>query len=185
MLQMNEIKTKSKSEIVGYIRNQKGSALGGVKVICDGKESTTLFDGTYRFEGLDPNTYTVTVSLKGFQSQSRLITIGEDDIVTLDFYLVKAKGTAKICGNIYDAETKKPITSGGTVILILPISNIYAHLDKNGYYEFLDLVEESYDIYTSISGYVDKKGAVKLAEGETKTYDFYCKPIQIVEPPWG
>ncbi|MCP8305346.1 MAG: carboxypeptidase regulatory-like domain-containing protein [archaeon] len=182
---MSEIKAKSRSGIIGFIRNQKGSALGRVKVVCDGKDAITLFDGTYRIEGLDPGTYTITVSLKGFQSQSRVITIREDETLTLDFYLSEARGNVKIRGNVYDAETKKAVTSGGTIILILPISNRYVHLDERGYYEFTDLVEDSYDIWTSVSGYVDTKATVKVAEGETKTHDFYCKPIQLVEPPGG
>ena len=182
---MNEIKTTLTSGIVGCIRNRKGNPLGGVKVFCDGKDTKTLFDGTYRFEGLDLGTYTITVSLKGFQKQSKVITTRVDEIVSLDFYLSKAKGTAKICGNVYDAKTKKPITLGGTIILLLPISNIYAHLDKNGYYEFTDHVEDSYDILTSISGYVDTKATVKVEKDERITHDIYCHPIQLVDPPWG
>ncbi len=182
---MSEIKTKSRSRIIGIILNQKGSALNGAKVLCDGKDTITLFDGTYRIEGLDPGTYTITVGLKGFQNQSRVITIRDNETMKLDFYLSKARGNAKIRGIVYDAETKKPITSGGTIILILPISNKYVHLDERGYYEFTDLVEDSYDIWTSISEHVDTKATVKVAEGETKTYDFSCKPIQVFEPPWG
>ncbi|MCP8309031.1 MAG: carboxypeptidase regulatory-like domain-containing protein [archaeon] len=182
---MSEIRTTSKSRIVGCVYNQQGSVLGGAKVICKGKGTITLFDGTYRFENLSPGTYDITVSLKGFQSQSRTIVIREGETVTLDFYLSEAKGTARICGNVYDAETKKPVTSGGTIILILPIANRYAHLNKNGYYEFTNLVADTYDIWTSISGYEDMKAFITVAEGEAKIQDFYCKPILFTEPPWG
>ena len=180
---MEEVETNSK--IVGCIRNQKGNALGGVKVVCDGNDTLTLFDGTYRFESLNPGIYTITVSIKGFQSQNKLITIQEDEIMTLDFYLTKALGTAKICGHVYDAETKKPIISGGTIILIQPVSNRYTHINKNGYYEFTDLAKDIYDICVSISGYVDIKDKINVEEGETKLRDFFCNPIQIIEPPWG
>ncbi|MEM3436944.1 MAG: carboxypeptidase regulatory-like domain-containing protein [Nitrososphaerales archaeon] len=175
----------SNSRITGYVYDEKGNPLGSVKVACNEKKTLTLFDGFYEFKNIEPGTYTITVSLKGFKSQSKVVNIQKNDIINLDFRLSEAKGTAKIYGIVYDAETKKPITSGGTIIMVLPVANRYALLDKNGRYEFNDLVGDNYDLLTSIPGYEDERVIVTLAEGEKKVQDFYCKPILNIEPPWG
>ena len=175
----------SSSRITGHVYSEKGIMLGSAKVTCNGKKTITLFDGSYEFKNLEPGTYTITASLKGFKSDSKTVTIQKDEVITLDFHLPQAIGTAKIFGIVYNAETKRPITSGGTVILILPIANRYAPLDKNGYYEFNDLVEDSYDLWASIPGYEDGKATVTVAEGEKKVQDFFCRPTLNIEPPWG
>ncbi|MCP8316687.1 MAG: carboxypeptidase regulatory-like domain-containing protein [archaeon] len=175
----------SNSRIIGHVYSEKGSQLGSAKVTCNEKKTITLFDGSYEFKNIEPGTYTITASLKGFKSQNKVITIQKDDIMTLDFQLSEAIGTAKIYGTVYDAGTKRPVTSGGTIILILPIVNRYALLDKNGYYEFNNLAEDSYDLWASIPGYEDVKATITVAEGEKKVQDFYCKPILNIEPPWG
>lgn len=164
---------------------EKGNPLGSAKVTCNEKKTITLFDGFYEFKNIEPGTYTITASLKGFKSQSKVVNIQKNDIINLDFRLSEAKGTAKIYGTVYDIETKKPVTSGGTIILILPVTNRYALLDKNGRYEFNDLAEDSYDLLASIPGYEDERVTVKLVEGEKKTQDFFCRPVMNIEPSWG
>ncbi|NWG09259.1 MAG: carboxypeptidase-like regulatory domain-containing protein [Nitrososphaerales archaeon] len=171
-------------KIAGRIYGEGGSMLGGAKVACNKRETVSLFDGRYEFKDLKKGVYTITASLKGFESQSRTVAIEKDEVITLDFHLPGATGTAKIFGTVYDAETKRPITSGGTVILILPAKNKYAPL-KNGQYEFDRLVEDSYDLLTSVQGYEDKRVTITLEEGEKKLQDFHCKLVLSIEPPWG
>ncbi len=101
----------------------------------------------------------------------------------MDFHLPLAWGTSKISGIVYDAVTKKPLTCG-TIILIFPIANRYAAIN-NGYYEFDALVEDSYDLVTSIEGYENGKATIAVKENEKKIYDFLCKQVVVVEPPWG
>lgn len=175
----------SNSRIFGHVYSEGGTILGSAKVTCNGRKTMTLFDGSYEFKNIETGTYTITASLKGFKSDSKTVFVQKDEVITLNFRLPQAKGTAKILGIVYDAETKRPITSGGTVVLILPISNRYESLDRNGYYEFKDLVEDTYDLWTSITGYEDGKAKVTVAEGEKKVQDFFCKPSLVVEPPWG
>jgi len=175
----------SNSGITGHVYSLKGSPLGSAKVTCNEKKIITLFDGSYEFKNIEPGTYTITVNLKGFKGDSKKVTIQKDDMITLDFQLSEAIGNAKIYGTVYDAKTKRPITLGGTIVLILPIANRYALLNKNGYYEFNNLAEDSYDLWASIPEYEDERAVVKITEGEEKVQNFYCRPIQIIEPPWG
>ncbi|MEM2873002.1 MAG: carboxypeptidase regulatory-like domain-containing protein [Nitrososphaerales archaeon] len=173
------------SRIFGHVYNEKGTPLGSAKVTCSEKKTLTLFDGFYEFKNVEPGTYTIVASLKGFKSDSKTVTVQKDDMITLDFRLSEATGTAKIYGTVYDASTKKPIASGGTIILVLPITNKYALLDKNGRYEFKDLAKDSYDLWASIPGYEDEKATITLAEGEEKIQDFFCRHVVNIEPPWG
>ncbi|MGQ9719527.1 MAG: carboxypeptidase regulatory-like domain-containing protein [Nitrososphaerales archaeon] len=171
-------------KIAGRIYGERENMLGGVKVACNERETVSLFDGSYEFKDLKRGVYTITASLKGFKSQSGTVTIEKDEETTLDFHLPEATGTAKIFGTVYDAETKRPITSGGTIILILPAKNRYAPL-KNGHYEFDHLAGDTYDLLTSVQGYEDKRVKITLEEGEKKHQDFHSKPILSIEPPWG
>lgn len=182
---MSNTQDNVSSRITGYVYSERGNPLGSAKVTCNERETIALFNGFYEFKNIEPGTYTIIASLKGFKSQSKVITIQKDEIINLDFQLSEAKGTAKIYGTVYDAETKKPITYGGTIIMVLPITNRYALLDRNGRYEFNDLAENSYDLLASIPGYEEERVTVNLIEGEKKVQDFFCKPITNIEPPWG
>lgn len=169
--------------IQGSVFSERGSLLGSAQVACNGKKTITLFDGTFEFRDIEPGTYTITASLKGFKSQSRRVTIEKEGKVAADFRLPLAWGTSKISGSVYDAVTKKPLTSG-TVILIFPLANRYAAIN-NGYYEFDNLAEDRYNLVTSIEGYEDGKAAIAVKENEKIIYDFFCKPVLVIEPSWG
>ncbi|MEM2922309.1 MAG: carboxypeptidase-like regulatory domain-containing protein [Candidatus Bathyarchaeia archaeon] len=176
------VSQKTKTRISGHVYSLGGATLKGAKVVCNGVETTTLADGFYVITGITPGTYVVRVSLQGFQSIGKNISLQEEETV-LDFYLPEAKGTAKIHGHVYN-ESKKPLTHG-TIILVLPVTNKYTQIDAEGHYEFRDLPADTYTIATSIPGYEDCTAVLTVAEGEIKTCDFTCKSRRVEEPPWG
>jgi len=173
------------SKISGHISSQDGAMLKSAKVTCNWKETRALADGSFILDGLTIGTYEVTVSIQGFKSTSKTVSIREGEEVNLDFCLSKATGTAKIRGHIYDAKSKKTVERSGTVILILPVANKYKHINRNGYYEFENLPAGTYKIITSIPGYEDQDVILTVADDEIKVHDFFCKTQKIEEPPWG
>ena len=175
----------TKSKISGHIYSKNGAILNGVQVSCGQFKTLTLADGFYGFDKLRSGNYEVKVSLKGFQSGSKKVSIRDNELVNLDFYLANASGTASIKGHVYDSETGKLIMDKGTVILILPISNRYVPIDAKGYYEFNNLAEGTYTLFTSISGYDDCDTTITIANGESKENDFFCKINRTIEPAWG
>ncbi len=178
--------SESQSSIIsGRVRDTKGNAVSGAKITCDEHETITLFDGTYKLTDLKPSTYTISVNLKGFQPQKKTAEVKANEESIIDFDLAEAIGNSKIYGHIYDTETKKPITSRGTVILILPVTNRYAHINSKGYFEFDNLSPDTYEICTAIQEYIDKKITVTIAQGKKKKIKIYCTHEQIEEPPWG
>jgi hypothetical protein len=173
------------SKISGNVASPDGAMIKSARVACAGMETRTLADGFFVLDGLATGTHEVTVSLQGFKSTSKTVSIQEGEAVTLDFCLSKAMGRAKIHGHVHDATSKNPVESGGTVILILPVANKYGPIDKNGYYEFENVPAGTYKLLTSIAGYEDNKVILRVAEDETKAHDFFCKTQDVEEPPWG
>lgn len=177
--------TNEGAKISGRVYSHSGALLNGAKVTCSEFETLTLADGYYSFSHLNAGTFEVTVNLQGYQPESKTIAVTENDTALLDFSLTQAVGTATIHGHVYDDDPQERILNSGTVILVLPISNKYSPIDRNGYYEFTNLPEGTYRLITSISEYIDNDATVSLIDGETKNYDFFCKKNQIVEPAWG
>ena len=175
----------SKSQIHGHLYSKENALLNGAKVSCNELETVTLADGFYVFDNLPSGNYRVVAELKGFQSETKQVSLRDNDVIVLDFYLSKALGTAKIRGRVYDKETGEPILSGGTIILILPVSNKYADIDVKGYYEFENLSADTYSVSTSIPKYDDIETILTVSDGETVTHDFFCIPNKDVEPAWG
>ena len=173
------------ARISGRVRSKDGAMLQGAEVTCNQIRTRTLADGSFILKDLRPAKYKVTISLQGFKPTSRSIIIrGEEDVVQ-DFLLLGATGTAKIFGQVLDAESKKTANRMGTVILVLPTANRYRNVDEDGYYEFDNLPAGRYAVSTSISGYEDENVVQSIAEGETKKIDFFCRPRRTEEPPWG
>ena len=177
--------SKKLSRICGQVRSADGRMLHGAVVVCQGRETRTLTDGTFVLNDLPSGIYKLTVGLEGFEPAGKDITVREGEELVQDFRLSESSGTAKICGHVFDAESKKKIVFGGTVILVLPVTNRYKHIDKNGYYEFDCLPAGEYTIATSIPEYADNKAIQSVDKGETKMLDFFCKPLRAVEPSWG
>ena len=173
------------ARISGRVRSKDGAMLQGAEVTCNQIRTRTLADGSYILKDLRPAEYKVTISLQGFKPTSRSIIIRGGEDVVQDFLLTGATGTARIYGQVLDAESKKIANQMGTVILILPTTNRYRNVDEDGYYEFDNLPAGRYAVSTSISGYEDESAVQPIAEGETKKIDFFCRPRRTEEPPWG
>jgi len=173
------------STIQGHLYSKEGAILHGAKVTCNNQERSSLADGYYVFKDLPPGPYRVSVDLEGFQSDTQTITLRENEVAVLDFRLSKAFGSAIIQGKIYDQETGEAIGQSGTVILIRPLSNRYATIDKKGNYMFDSLPAGTYRLTTSIPEYVDTEASLTVEEGASIIHDFTCKQNKEVEPAWG
>jgi hypothetical protein len=176
--------TAATSKISGYIRSVDKRALKDARVACHGMETRTLANGSFAFQDLDPGTYKVRVTLQGYKPTSKTVSTYSGEETSVEINLRSSTGTAKICGHVYDAESKKPIRQG-TIIMILPVANKYRDVDGNGYYEFPCLSSDTYKIVTSITGYEDGNATLKVANGENKNHDFLLKTMRVEEPPWG
>ncbi len=185
MSEDEDVVVSATSIIHGHLYSEEGAILNGAKVSCHDQETVSLADGFYSFKDLPPGRYEVQVDLTGYQSATQTVSTREDEVVVLDFHLSKALGTATISGQVYDRETGKPIESGGTIILIQPISNRYTTIDGKGQYSFDNLPAGIYNLSTSIPEYDDADALITVEDGESVVHDFYCDLNKEVEPAWG
>lgn len=173
------------SGISGDVKSVDGIILSSARVTCNGVETRTLADGTFAIDNLEPGTYDVNISLQGYESLKKSVSIQEGDMTKLSFCLRKSVGAAKIHGHVYDAESKEIVKSGGSIILVKPVFNEYGQIGQDGYFEFRNLPTGTYKILTSISGYISGCATLEVTDGEVKIHDFLVKPLDIEEPPWG
>jgi hypothetical protein len=174
----------STASILGHVYSRSGARLNSASVTCNDLVTTTLADGAYCFPNLSPDTFVLTVTLKGYQSATQTLIITDATTHTVNFQLTKATGTASITGHVFDSETRHPLKTG-TIILILPISNQYSTIQTDGSYTFIKLPKGTYKLITSIPEYNDCEHEVVLTEGESKIQDISCTRNREVEPAWG
>jgi len=173
------------SKIYGHVCSSDGVALKDACVTCRGMETRTLSNGSFVFQGLAYGTYTVQVTLQGYESSSETVSVLDEEGTHTDFHLSSAAGSGKIHGYFYDAETNEKLKQEGMAILILPVANRYEYIDKDGHYDFTDLSSGTYRIIASVKGYLDCNFDVEIANGERKEHDFFLKALRVEEPPWG
>lgn len=186
MVNMVQTGLESNSRIIGSVYDTKGRPIGGAEVNCNEECTHTLFDGTYRFVNLVPSIYVVTVKQRNFQSQKKTIELGEGKVVNVDFRLPPIRGFGKVYGYVFDSNTRKPIISGGTMIMVLPSTNKQVPIRaKDGYFEFLNLPSGMHQVWASVLEYEDELKKISLEEKEEKRVDFFCRKAEAIEPPWG
>ena len=182
---MIKTETDAETRITGHIIDEKGRAVGGATVTCNGAETKTLFDGSYKFEDLEPGSHIVEIALEGYRRQRSQIETEEGGEAVLDFHLEPEEGDAKIYGYVLDEVTSEPVKMGGSVYMYRSTSNRNIPIDpRTGYFELAHLPSGTYTIWTSILEYEDKKKTVVVKEGEERRENFLIRKAEI-EPPLG
>jgi len=118
---------------------------------------TTGADGTFSFEELAAGTYTVTVSLSGYETFTRRnVTVREDE-VTVDVELdAIAPATGVISGTVTDSESGDPLS--GAIVVISSGFGVTAVLDTvktgaDGTFSVGQLQAGNYRVTISAEGY--------------------------------
>jgi hypothetical protein len=183
---LEEINSVEKIEINGIVVDERMRPVAGAKVICNGEETLTLFDGTFNFKNSGIGIHIIKIELEGYVKQSKDIKVEEGEEPILEFQLKPMEGSAKIFGYILDEETQKPIEIGGLVYMFRPISNKNAPINpKDGFYEFTNLPAGIYNIWTSILGYEEQGMTVTIEDYEKRQLDFILSKKEEEEVPWG
>jgi hypothetical protein len=143
-----------------------GMAVSGanVKLFPGGESRSTDAEGNYLFLGLDPGTYSLTVSKNGYLSETLgAVSLAADTPNTVNVSLHK---DTILKGRVTDASTSVPL-SGATVKLspggATQVTNAY------GNYAFPGLAAGTYSLTASKAGYTSKTvNNVAVAAGTTK-----------------
>lgn len=174
------------TSIRGRVHNELGNPIGGINLSLNNIETKTLFDGTYSFIGLSSGAHIIRIVVNGYITINKRIELNENESASVDLYLEKALGNSKIYGYVIDDEKKIPINQGGSIYLALPMYNLRKNIDPTtGYFEFLNLPEGTYNIWTSILEFEENKKTITIGENVEKEIDFYIKKKKETEPLWG
>lgn len=75
--------------IKGLVTTSDNKPAPGVVVVLKGTKKTTLTDdnGTYLLRNINPGNYTIQVSLTGYETTSREVTVEKDKTITIDLQL--------------------------------------------------------------------------------------------------
>ncbi|MBK5255320.1 MAG: TonB-dependent receptor [Vicinamibacteria bacterium] len=91
--------------VSGVVKDEQGGVLPGVSVQLLGKtgarDATTDTSGSYRFNAVDPGSYTVVVTMSGFQSQRReniAVSVGKQATVDVSLKLGGQTETVDVLG---------------------------------------------------------------------------------------
>jgi len=174
------------TKITGRVFDEKERPIAGVIVTCDGSETRTLFDGSYKFENLDSGEHTIEIGLEGYRRQIEQVETEEGEETVVDFHLKPELGGAKILGYIIDEVSGEPVKTGGSVYMLRPKSNRNVPIDPTtGYFEFNHLPPGTYTIWTSILEFEDEKRTITVQGSEEERVDLLIKKKEEREVPWG
>ena len=103
--------------ITGTVKDEQGGALPGVAVTLTGKTgsktTTTENNGTYRFVGLDPGTYSVQTQMQGFAPRRQdniVVSVGKDSLVDITLKVGGLSETLSVIGEAPVVDTTSSAT---------------------------------------------------------------------------
>lgn len=137
-----------------------GQPIQGAKVTLDSYSAITDEYGDYLISGIEPSTYTITISKSGYQTYTAKIGIEVPQEITHNVSLIPE--TLKIVGIVRDSVTLQPI-AGATVT----VNGISVITDKLGRYELPDIQprDEPYILICSKKGYEPFKIEIHIPKG--------------------
>ncbi len=163
----------------GTVYDQDNFPLEGVMVTITGNSFSdsidTNEDGYYEFYDLAAGDYTLIYEKDGYQSQTRNISLGEGEILSLGTVTLELITKGTITG--YVVNTKgNPVESAKIKLrgIKTKISTTTSS-DADGFFEFTDLDANTYVIIANKKGYKRSNKTVILEEREDKEIEIKMK----------
>ncbi|MEO0201821.1 MAG: carboxypeptidase regulatory-like domain-containing protein [candidate division WOR-3 bacterium] len=139
-----------------------GKTLGNVTVFLKEKNVSVITgdDGAYKFENVEPGSYTLIFQAKGYATSTRVVDVkpGQPSIANVE--LVPAKAVY-ITGVVYDRETNRPI--GGARVLVKEL-NVEVTTDDDGSYKVENIVPGAYTLIFTAPGYQSFSASVAVED---------------------
>ncbi|MDI6791970.1 MAG: carboxypeptidase-like regulatory domain-containing protein [bacterium] len=169
-------------ELVGipyYGKPIPGAKITAMEIDPDGNvakvyTATTGRDGEYRIPNMKPDDYTVRAEAEGFETEKKAAAVKEDDLATVDFYLLPISDKGVVFGTVMVAGYRKDSTAGdlipcgdnerciipieGAVVNLYPVFEAYEDEDAEISKSFTPTTRSS--SYPVFEGYGDDEIAV-------------------------
>jgi len=171
-----------KGSISGYVKDSDENVLQGVAVSISGdgysSSTETTNKGYYQFKNLSAGEYTLTYKEDGYETQTTTVNLKEGEAKELGTVILGDGGEGsqgKIYGFVVD------IKGNPIEYVRLKLKGVRMQTsatessDADGYFEFLDLVADTYVIVAKAKGYKKKQLKAPLEEGESKEIEFVLR----------
>ncbi len=164
-----------KASLSGYLLDEKGAVLEGVKVFFEGRDippQITGSSGQYKFS-LNPGQYLIKAILEGYVSSSLSLSLSPGQTLEKNLTLLKAEGNAVVKGEVKDKEGK--LVPEAAVSWAGPASGLI-YTDKEGKFSVDNLPVGKYVFTASKVGLVPSETELVLPAGTT-TVNFVLEEI--------
>jgi hypothetical protein len=128
-----------------------------VSVSPTGKSALTEANGNFSI-GVTPGSYSVTASSSTYNSATQSVTVVAGKKATIAFRLVSIAAFGSLNGKVIDGATRAPI-AGATVTLSDGMIRV---TDLNGNFSYALVLNGSYTLTVSATGYVTQSKAVTV-----------------------
>ena len=142
---------------------------GATIALSGGGTATTDASGHYAFGDILPGSYTLTVSAANYAGRSQSVIVSAGTTVTQNFTLAPNPGT--ISGSVTDSSTSQPV-SGAAV----SYSGGSATTNAQGQYSLTGVLEGTYTVTASASGYSGSSQTITIGPGESAAQNFSLAP---------
>jgi hypothetical protein len=153
------------------VADVEGFALNKVSVTLTdssdySRNTTTDTDGYYEFTDLAADEYTITYEKDGYQTQTKDISLEEDESLDLGTLKMEQTEMGSISGYVVDIRGD-PIESVKLKLKgIKTKTSVIESSDADGFFEFTDLTADNYVITASRKKYKTTRKTVTIEEGE-------------------
>jgi hypothetical protein len=164
-------------EDIGWIRGNVTDAdmnpISDATVNAGSRVSITGTDGMYNIS-ISQGTYTVNVSAAGYSNTSAEAIVEAGLVTWLDFTIALTAGS--LSGNVYDLDSEEGIDNAKIVLSQNGTVKYTKYSGDDGSYMFSSLVEGTYDVTVTASGYESNETTVAIVAGDEGTLDIYLTP---------
>jgi hypothetical protein len=158
----------STGTVKGFVKDQSGGAISGASVSAStGGTTTTAADGSYTLSAIPAGSATITATAAGFVPGSQTVQVTAGASVTApNFVLAPASGPGAFHGKVTNQSTGASL-SGATV----SYNGGSTTTDSAGNYSFASVPAGTYSVTASLTGYLNRTGAVTVTAGANTQFD--------------
>jgi len=138
-------------------------AAATVSVSPSGKSALTDANGNFSI-GVNPGSYTATASAPTYNAASQTVSVAAGQKATIGFRLVSVAAYGNLIGQVTDSSSQNPI-AGATVTL--SSLGMIRFTDTNGDFSYALVLNGTYTLTVSATGYVSQSHVVTVKPGQT------------------